>query len=426
MNPWLIILISLIFSAFFSGMEIAFISANKLKTELDKSHGKLSAKILSGFYSSSSNFIGTLLLGNNIALVIYGIFMAKILEPIIINFLPEAFATEYIILLFQTIISTFFILIVAEFIPKVLFRINPNKTISMFAVPVKIISYLFFPVVLIFIQASKITFKYFFKENISQEKYVFSHIDLDEYVKEFSGNKITENPDNKEIQMFQNAIDFRNIKLRECMIPRTEIKALDKNVSIEELNKSFIKTGHSKILIYEESIDNIIGYTHLYDMFKNPQSISSILKTIIIVPETMLANRVLSMMIKQQKSAALVVDEFGGTSGMVTFEDIIEEIFGEIEDEHDHEQDEYIEKKISDNEYLFSGRLEIDYLNDKYNFNLKESEEFETLAGLIIDSAECIPEVNFEIRIRNFHFKILQATETKIIQVKLKIEKQED
>ena len=426
MNPWLIILISLIFSAFFSGMEIAFISANKLKTELDKSHGKLSAKILSGFYSSSSNFIGTHLLGNNIALVIYGIFMAKILEPIIINFLPEAFATEYIILLFQTIISTFFILIVAEFIPKVLFRINPNKTISMFAVPVKIISYLFFPVVLIFIQASKITFKYFFKENISQEKYVFSHIDLDEYVKEFSGNKITENPDNKEIQMFQNAIDFRNIKLRECMIPRTEIKALDKNVSIEELNKSFIKTGHSKILIYEESIDNIIGYTHLYDMFKNPQSISSILKTIIIVPETMLANRVLSMMIKQQKSAALVVDEFGGTSGMVTFEDIIEEIFGEIEDEHDHEQDEYIEKKISDNDYLFSGRLEIDYLNDKYNFNLKESEEFETLAGLIIDSAECIPEVNFEIRIRNFHFKILQATETKIIQVKLKIEKQED
>ncbi len=423
MDPWLIILIALIFSAFFSGMEIAFISANKLKTELDKSQGKFSAKILSDFYSSSSNFIGTLLLGNNIALVIYGIFMAKMLEPLIINILPQALATEYVILLIQTIISTIFILIVAEFIPKVLFRINPNRTMNMFAVPIKIISFLFFPIVSVFIQASKITFKLFLKENILQKKYVFSHIDLDEYVKEFSGDKISENPDIKEIQMFQNAIDFRNIKLRECMIPRTEIKALDKNESIDKLKKSFIKTGHSKILIYKESIDNIIGYTHLYDMFKNPKSISSILKTIIIVPETMLANKVLSMMIKQQKSAALVVDEFGGTSGMVTLEDIIEEIFGEIEDEHEYDQDEYIEKKISDNEYIFSGRLEIDHLNKKYNFNLQESEEFETLAGLIIDSAECIPNVNFEIKIGDYLFKILQVTETKIVQVKLTIEK---
>lgn len=423
MNPWLIILITLISSAFFSGMEIAFVSANKLKTELDKSQGKRSAKILSGFYTSSSNFIGTLLLGNNISLVVYGIFMAMVLEPLIINILPQALATEYIILLIQTIISTIFILIVAEFIPKVLFRINPNRILNTFAFPIKIISFLFFPIVLIFIQASKITLKIFFKEKIQQQKYVFSNIDLNEYVKEFSGDEIFKNSDIKEIQMFQNAIDFRNIKLRECMTPRTEIKALEENDSINELKKTFIKTGHSKILIYKESIDNIIGYTHLYDMFKNPISISSILKTIIIVPETMLANKVLSMMIKQQKSAALVVDEFGGTSGMVTLEDIIEEIFGEIEDEHDHDQDENIEKKINNNEYIFSGRLEIDYLNDKYNFNLQESEEFETLAGLIIDSAECIPKENFEIKIGDYHYKILSANETKIIQVKLIIEK---
>ena len=418
MNIWLIIT-TLLLSAFFSGMEIAFISSNKLKIEVDKSKGMLSARILSDFTKTPSKFIGALLLGNNIALVIYGIAMAKLLEPVIINILPLHLSTEFVILIIQTIISTLLILFIAEFIPKALFRIYPNKILNFFAIPVKLFYLIFYPVIYVFIGFSEFVLKQLFRIKFAHEKYNFSPIDLDEYVKEFIPADDNENELNKEIQMFQNAIDFRNVKLRECMIPRTEIIALNENESIDVLKQNFIDTGHSKILIYKESIDDIIGYTHSYDMFKNPSSLKSILKSVIIVPETMLANKVLSMMIQQHKSIAVVVDEFGGTSGMITMEDIIEEIFGEIEDEYDVE--ELIEKQVKNNEYVFSARLEIDYLNEKYKLELPESDDYETLAGLMLHHHENIPKNGEQIIIRHFIFNILLASQTRIEQIHLKI-----
>jgi CBS domain containing-hemolysin-like protein len=418
MNIWLIIT-TLLLSAFFSGMEIAFISSNKLKIEVDKSKGMLSARILSDFTKTPSKFIGALLLGNNIALVIYGIAMAKLLEPVIINILPFHLSTEFVILIIQTIISTLLILFIAEFIPKALFRIYPNKILNFFAIPVKLFYLIFYPVIYVFIGFSEFVLKQLFRIKFAYEKYNFSPIDLNEYVKEFIPADDNENELNKEIQMFQNAIDFRNVKLRECMIPRTEIVALNENESIDVLKQNFIDTGHSKILIYKESVDDIIGYTHSYDMFKNPSSLKSILKSVIIVPETMLANKVLSMMIQQHKSIAVVVDEFGGTSGMITMEDIIEEIFGEIEDEYDVE--ELIEKQKKNNEYIFSARLEIDYLNEKYKLNLPESDDYETLAGLMLHHHGNIPKNGEQIIIRHFIFNILLASQTRIEQIHLKI-----
>jgi len=419
MNNWLIVIITLIFSAFFSGMEIAFSSSNKLKIELDKGKGIFSARILSDFSKTPSRFIGALLLGNNISLVIYGIVMARILEPVLINLFPEDILSDSIILLIQTIVATLIILLVAEFIPKMLFRINPNSLLSFFAIPVYIIYYILYPVILVFIGFSEFILKYFFKIKFTNENQAFSPIDLDNYLKEYSHYNKHEKDINQEIQMFQNIIDFGKIKLRECLIPRIEIIALDENDTIEVAKKMFIDNGLSKILVFKESIDNIIGYIHSYDMFKNPTNISSILKQIIIVPETMLANDVLGMFIKQSKSIALVVDEFGGTSGMVTMEDIIEEIFGEIIDEHDIE--DLIEKKINEKEFILSARLEIDYLNEKYNFELPESDDYETLAGLIIHYYKSIPVQNHEIIIKNFTIKILQASHVKIEKVNLKV-----
>jgi CBS domain containing-hemolysin-like protein len=419
MNNWLIIIITLIFSAFFSGMEIAFSSSNKLKIELDKGKGTMSGKILSGFAQKPSRFIGALLLGNNISLVIYGIVMVKILEPALNSLFPKDIASETIIFLSQTIISTLFILIVAEFIPKMLFRINPNSLLRFFAIPVYLIYYILYPVIFIFIGFSEFILKYFFKVKFTNENKAFSPIDLDNYLKESSHSASQDKEYNQEIQMFQNVIDFGKIKLRECMIPRTEIVAVDENESIESAKKLFIKFGLSKILVYKESIDNIIGYIHTYDMFKNPETISSIIKQIIIVPETMLANDVLRRFIKESRSIALVVDEFGGTSGMVTMEDIIEEIFGEIVDEHD--VDDLVERKVRDNEFILSARLEIDYLNEKYNFGLPESEDYETLAGLIIHYHKSIPRHNDEISVENFIFKILQASQMKIEKVNLRL-----
>ncbi|MCD4746264.1 MAG: hemolysin family protein [Bacteroidales bacterium] len=419
MDSWITIIITLLLSAFFSGMEIAFVSSNKLKIELDRNKGLFSAKILSDFYKFPTKIIGALLLGNNIALVIYGIAMAKILEPVIINTLPDKLTTEFIILISQTILSTLLILIAAEFIPKVIFRINPNSILNFFAIPVKLFYLLFYPIIYVFIGFSEFLLKKIFRIKFTKEKFDFSHVDLDNYVKEFHSVDYKVNEVKQEIQMFQNAIDFRNIKLRECMIPRTEIAALEENDTIEKLKQLLIETGHSKILIYSDTIDNIIGYIHSSDMFKNPEDIKSITRSISIVPETMLANNVLSMLINEHKSIAVVVDEFGGTSGIITIEDIIEEIFGEINDEFDTV--ELIEKQINEQEYIFSARLEIDYLNEKYKLNLPESDDYETLGGLIINTHESIPKNNDEIIIDRFVFNIIKATETYIEQVQLKI-----
>ncbi len=413
----IIILVSLLLSAFFSGMEIAFVSSNRLKIEVDKNKGNLSAGIISKFNHIPSKFIGALLLGNNVSLVIYGIAMARFLEPAVEQLLPENLSSEMLILIIQTILATLLVLLVAEFLPKIFFRINPNNILKFFAFPAAIFYYLFYPLIYLYIGFSESILKKFVKIKFTNESLVFSVVDLDNYLKEFSPLHSKQEDLQQEIQMFQNAIDFRNVKLRECMIPRTEIVALDENDSLENLKQTFIESGHSKIPIYKNSIDNIISYVHSADIFKSPKDIKSILRTIIVVPETMPANVVLSMFIQQNKSIAVVVDEFGGTSGIVTMEDVIEEIFGEIDDEFDFE--DLIEKKISDNEFIFSARLEIDYLNENYKLNLPESDEYETLAGLIIHHHESIPALHDQIRIKNMNFEILEASETRIEKVKL-------
>ncbi len=424
MNNWTIVITSLIFSAFFSGLEIAFVSSNKLKIELDKNKGLFSAKILSVFFKDPSKILGALLLGNNIALVIYGIAMARILEPMIITWFAPVLPSGFIILILQTVISTLLILITGEFIPKAIFRINPNRLLNILALPLKLFYLIFYPLIHFIVWISEFILKKIFRLKLIQHNYTFSPADLDHYLKEFAIEKKEESDIKQEIQMLQNAIDFRNVKLRECMIPRTEITAIEQSESVENLRKSFIDSGHSKILVYDDTLDNIIGFVHSSDLFKNPQSIISDTHSIPIIPETMLANNVLSMFIKEHKSIALVVDEFGGTSGIVTMEDIIEEIFGEIEDEYDVE--ELTEMKISANEFLLSARLEIDYLNEKYSLHLPESDEYETLGGLIINIHESIPAVNDIIDKGKFRFLIAEATDTRIETVRLTIDPKKD
>ncbi len=419
MTDLFIILIMLLLSAFFSGMEIAFITANKLKIEVDRNKGSFSARILSNFSKTPWKFISALLLGNNIALVIYGIVMARMLKPPIINILPLQFQSEFLILLIQTIVATLLILITAEFLPKILFRINANSTLRFFAIPAIIFYYLLFPITYLFISFSEFLLKRLLKLNFHHQNQMFTPIDVDNFLNEFSNDHSENNEIQQELQMFQNAIDFRDVKLRECMIPRTEIIAIEINTTIEELIKLFIATNLSKILIFENTIDIIIGYVHSHDMLKKPENINQVLKPIIIVPETMLANKLLSSFIEQRKNVAVVVDEFGGTSGMLTLEDVIEEIFGEINDEYDTE--DHIEKIISENEYIFSGRLEIDYLNDKYQLLLPKTDDYETLAGLITHFHESIPNLNDEIIIGNFIFTILEASKTRIGKVNVRI-----
>ncbi|MFO8055399.1 MAG: hemolysin family protein [Bacteroidales bacterium] len=421
MDPnWLILGITIILSAFFSGIEIAFVSSNKLVVELDKHKNKFGGKILSSFVKSPSSFISSLLLCNNIALVIYGIAAARIIKPWLQLQFPVLAGNNSFLLLSETIIATLVILITAEFLPKVVFRIYANKALRVFAIPLRIIYIIFYPLNIFFHGLAKLILKKIFHLNFNKQTYPLTSVDLDNYVKEYTREiKEEDHILPPEMQMLHNAIDFKNIRLRECMIPRTEIVALEENDSVNELKNAHLKSGHSKIIIYRGSIDNIIGYTHAYDMFKYPVSIKDILKPILYVPETMLANQLLSKLIKEHKSIAVVVDEFGGTSGILTLEDVIEEIFGEIKDEFD--TDELIEKQVNENEYIFSGRLEIDELNEKYNFDLPETEDFETLAGFILYHHENIPEPNSEITIGKYSFTILKASKTRIDQVHMQI-----
>lgn len=419
MSYWVTVISMLLASAFFSGMEIAFISSNKLVIELDKKRGTLSGRILSFFLRNQSRFIATMLVGNNIALVVYGIVMAKILEPYLIIVLPEVLKGSSMLLIIKTIISTLLILFTAEYLPKSLFRINPNNTIKMFAFPAIIIYSLLYPVVAVVMSISQLIGKYIFKMKLSDEAPAFRSIDLYNYLQESKQDQSEADEIEQEVQMFQRAIDMNKVKLRECMIPRTEIEAIEQNEQITSLKTKFIETGLSKILIYRDSIDNIIGYVHSFDFFKNPRDIKEIERPILIVPETMPANKLLNSFISQKKNIAVVVDEFGGTSGVVALEDLVEEIFGEIKDEYD--VDELIEEKVSDKEFIFSARHKIDYLNEKFNLNLPESEDYETIGGLIIQHHESIPKLHDKIEILNFNFKILQATRTKIIKVMLEL-----
>jgi len=415
----IIILITILTSAFFSGLEIAFITSNKLRIELENKQGNFSAKILAHFNKYPSRYIGTMLLGNNISLVIFGIYMDEELEHFLGRFISPHY--DIVILLVSTFLSTMLILITAEFLPKNLFRINPNKTLTLFSFPLTIVYGLLYPIVMITIGFSEFILKKVFRLKIENENAAFTMIDLDNYVREGTSVSVEKKADmDHEIQIFQNALDFSSVKARECMIPRTEIIALDVNESIEVLKQKFIQTRLSKILIFSESIDNIIGYIYSKELFKNPQSIKSILLPVSIVPESMAASEVLTVFIQQHKSIAVVVDEFGGTSGMLTMEDVMEEIFGEIEDEHDKE--EMVERQISDTEFVFSARLETDYINNKFGLQLPILDNVETLGGLVMHYHESIPRVNEEIRIENFLFTINAVTRTRIEQVNLKIQ----
>jgi CBS domain containing-hemolysin-like protein len=410
MNNIIFILLSLLFSAFFSGMEIAFFSSNKLRLELDIKQGNLTSRVIAIFTSRPGDYIATMLVGNNIALVMYGILMAILLEPVISRYTQS----ESTILFIQTIISTLIILFTAEFLPKTLFRLSPNTALRVFAIPVLVFYVLLYPVTKLTIGISGFILHNFMRVPTNKKTHpdAFGKIDLDNLVNESNTEHDEQDEPEQEIKLFQNALDFSNVKLRDCMVPRTEIIAFDESVSIEELRSKFIETGLSKILIYRESTDNIIGYINSKELFKNPSDLTSMIMSLPIVPETMPANKLLQSFIKDHKSISVVVDEFGGTSGIVTMEDILEEIIGEIEDEHD--TSELTEEKLNEQEYIFSARHEIDYLNEKFRLNIPESDDYETLAGLILFHYENIPKINDRINIEGFDIRILDVSETRI------------
>ncbi|MCF8309728.1 MAG: hemolysin family protein [Bacteroidales bacterium] len=423
MSPWILIIITLLFSAFFSGMEIAFISANKLKLELDKKKGNLPAKLLSYYISVPTKFIGALLIGNYVALVIYGIGMVKVMKPYLENTLPAAFNIESIILLLEIVISALIILVIAEFLPKILSRINANKILYATAIPITAFYYLFYPFIRVYSGISQFLLRDVFRMHLDKQKKPCSHMNFKNYLKEYAPPQNEANEIQQELQMFQNAIDFRQVKLRECMVPRTEIVAVNINDNVSSLRDAFVSHGLSRVMIYRETLDNITGYCHSSDMFKKPQSIREAVRQVTYVPETMHANDVLSLFIEKNQNIATVVDEFGGTAGLVTMEDIIEEIFGEIEDEYDEELME--ENKLNDYEYIFSSRLEIDYLNEKYNLGLPDSEEYETISGLLLYHQENIPSIGEKVEIGKFNFIILNASRKRVEKVRLLISKEE-
>ena len=420
MDYFFIILISLLFSAFFSGMEIAFISSNKLRLELEKKQKTFASRITSVFTRNPGQYIATMLVGNNIALVVYGITMAIILEPAI----HKLISSEVSVFIIQTIIATIIILITAEFLPKAIFRLKPNLILNALSIPVMAFYILLYPISKSIIGIGNFLMKYVLGTDVSSDKNnnVFGKVDLDHFVKESQNDFHEEDNLKNDIKLFQNALDFSTIKLRECMVPRPEIAAFEIDTPIEEVKQSFIETGFARILIYKNSIDNIIGYINSKDFFKNPKSIRSMLNRIIIVPETMVAQKLLGLFIKEKKSVAVVVDEFGGTAGMATIEDIIEEIFGEIEDEHDTV--DFEEKRLSENEFIFSGRIEIDYINDKYNLGIPKTDDYETLAGFIIYHHESIPKINEKLTIGPFIFEIIKISKTRIELVNLKNNRQ--
>ncbi|MGB8491255.1 MAG: hemolysin family protein [Bacteroidales bacterium] len=418
MNGMLVILLTIIFSAFFSGMEIAFVSANKLRIELDRKQGAFSSRFIKVFTGNPGQYIATMLIGNNVALVIYGLFISKLLAPL----LTPLFGSDLIVLIVNTMISTAIILLVAEFLPKTVFVISPNFFLKALSVPAMIFYYLFYPVSKFTLAASNLFLRFFGikSDREEQENRVFSKVDLDHFVNLNRQNEEETEKYHHNIRFFRNALDLSKVKVRECMVPRTEIDAIEARSSIAELKERLIETGHSRILVYQNSIDNIIGYFELKEIFKDPPDIISGVRKVVIVPETMAANKLLQLFFNERKNVALVVDEFGGTSGMVTMEDVLEEIVGNIEDEHDI--NELTEKIIGPGEYVFSGRLEIDYLNEKYNLSLPEEDDYETLAGLILYHHGSIPVANEVIRIKNFVFRVLRVTPTRLELVNLKID----
>ena len=409
-----IILTTLVLSAFFSGFEIAYVSSNKVHIEILKKQEGIIANVLTKLTRKPSQLLATMLVGNNVALVVYGFEMGKVMTAL----LPDFFQN----VLWHTIISTLIILITAEFMPKVFFQIYANQLLKAFAIPAYFFYLLFYPFSSFVMWISDFVLRVFFKTKGDYVPLSFTKVELVDYISEQMENAPEKDEVDSEVQMFQNALEFSGVKAREIMIPRTELVAVELNESIENLIGTFVSSGFSKILIYKENIDDILGYVHSFDMFKRPKSIKEVLIPIINIPETILINEVLNLLTRKRKSMAVVLDEYGGTSGIVTLEDIVEELFGEIEDEHDKEK--FIEEKISDTEYLFSARLEVEYLNETYRLEIPESEEYETLGGFILLHTEEIPTQGEMIRITPFSITIEACSQTKIETVRLSIKEE--
>ena len=416
MDTFIYLLITMAFSAFFSGMEIAFVSVDKLRFEMERKLGVISS-ILTYFLRNPNNFISTMLVGNNIALVIYGILMAQVIET---NLLAGVISNHFLMVLVQTIISTLIILVTGEFLPKTLFKINPNLMLRVCAVPLFICYVVLFPISKFASGVSYLFLRIFgMKINEEASAKAFGKVDLDYFIQSSIENADSAVELDSEVKIFQNALDFSNIKIRDCIVPRTEIVAVDLTTSLEELKSIFVESGISKIIVFDGNIDNVVGYIHSSEMFRNPADWRNNVKEVPIVPETMAAHKLMKLFMQQKKTIAVVVDEFGGTSGIVSLEDLVEEIFGDIEDEHDNTS--YISKQIEEHEYILSARLEIEKVNEMFGLDLPESDDYLTVGGLILNRYQSFPKLHELITVGNYQFKIIKMTATKIELVRLKV-----
>ena len=410
------LLITMAFSAFFSGMEIAFVSVDKLRFEMDRKGG-VSSRILSLFFRNPNDFISTMLVGNNIALVIYGILMAQIIGD---NLLTGWITNHFVMVLVQTVISTLIILVTGEFLPKTLFKINPNLALNVCAVPLFICYVVLYPISKFSSGVSYLFLRLFgMKVNKEASAKAFGKVDLDYFVQSSIDNAESEETLDTEVKIFQNALDFSAVKIRDCIVPRTEVVAVALDTSLEELKGRFVESGISKIIVYDGNIDNVVGYIHLSEMFRSPKDWRDHVKEVPIVPETMAAHKLMKLFMQQKKTIAVVVDEFGGTSGIVSLEDLVEEIFGDIEDEHDNTS--YICKQIGEHEYVLSARLEIEKVNETFNLELPESDDYLTVGGLILNQYQSFPKLHELVSVGKYQFKIIKVTATKIELVRLKV-----
>lgn len=406
------------FSAFFSGMEIAFVSSNRMLAEMDKEKDGLSQRLISKFYAHPNGFVSTMLVGNNIALVVYGILIARLFDNTIFKGMEAGFTVPA-----DTILSTIIVLFTGEFLPKTLFKSIPNRLLTFFSPFAYICYVVLWPISKVSTLLSKMLLRMggVQIENKTDDG-EFTKVDLDYLVQTSIDNAKNEDDIKDEVKIFQNALDFADLKVRDCMIPRTEINAVEEETTSEELKQKFIESGNSKILVYKEDIDHIIGYVHSSEMFRNPKDWHSSIRTMPFVPETMAAQKLMKIFLQEKKSLGVVVDEFGGTSGIVCLEDIVEEIFGDIEDEHDNSN--YVSKRINDEEYILSARLEIDKVNEMFDLDLPESDDYKTIGGLILHEYQSFPKLNEVVKIGNLEFKILKNTQTKIELVRLKIKQE--
>ena len=410
------LLITMAFSAFFSGMEIAFVSVDKLRFEMDRKGG-VSSRILSLFFRNPNDFISTMLVGNNIALVIYGILMAQIIGD---NLLAGWITNHFVMVLVQTVISTLIILVTGEFLPKTLFKINPNLALNVCAVPLFICYVVLYPISKFSSGVSYLFLRLFgMKVNKEASAKAFGKVDLDYFVQSSIDNAESEETLDTEVKIFQNALDFSAVKIRDCIVPRTEVVAVALDTSLEELKGRFVESGISKIIVYDGNIDNVVGYIHSSEMFRSPKDWRDHVKEVPIVPETMAAHKLMKLFMQQKKTIAVVVDEFGGTLGIVSLEDLLEEIFGDIEDEHDNTS--YICKQIGEHEYVLSARLEIEKVNETFNLELPESDDYLTVGGLILNQYQSFPKLHELVSVGKYQFKIIKVTATKIELVRLKV-----